>query len=239
MYCKNTYRRGNELLITTTRCRAFTLSEVLLVLTVIGVVAALTIPTLIQKIGNDQTVARLKKFYSTLAQATTSIAAENGGAIELSSIFSGNGGNTSSDHINVMNAFASKFNIIKNCGAGYGCFGNNMYKKLDGNNWQIIDTYADKAKAILADGSTLWVEDTNGNCNSDYGDGPIDASVCALMGIDINGNSPPNTFGKDTFWFYVAKNGVYPRGTFNDGTECSNSGTGCAAKVLTEGVLNY
>ncbi|MDR1327709.1 MAG: prepilin-type N-terminal cleavage/methylation domain-containing protein, partial [Heliobacteriaceae bacterium] len=43
---------------------AFTLSEVLITLGIIGVVAALTMPSLITKYEKQVTVTRLKKFYS-------------------------------------------------------------------------------------------------------------------------------------------------------------------------------
>jgi prepilin-type N-terminal cleavage/methylation domain-containing protein len=48
---------------------AFTLAEVLITLGIIGVVAAMTIPTLMAKINERQTVTRLKKAYSTLSNA--------------------------------------------------------------------------------------------------------------------------------------------------------------------------
>lgn len=48
---------------------AFTLAEVLITLGIIGVVAALTIPTLIQKHNNHVVETRLKHFYSTFNQA--------------------------------------------------------------------------------------------------------------------------------------------------------------------------
>ncbi len=41
---------------------AFTLAEVLITLGIIGVVAAMTLPTLIQKNNNSVVEARLKKF---------------------------------------------------------------------------------------------------------------------------------------------------------------------------------
>ena len=56
----------------------FTLAEVLITLGIIGVVAALTIPTLIQKQTNAFTEASLKKFYSTFNQAIKASVEENG-----------------------------------------------------------------------------------------------------------------------------------------------------------------
>ena len=48
---------------------AFTLAEVLITLGIIGIVAAMTLPTLIQKNNNKVVVTRLKKFYSVFNQA--------------------------------------------------------------------------------------------------------------------------------------------------------------------------
>ena len=48
---------------------AFTLAEVLITLGIIGIVAAMTIPTLIQKNFEKQTVAKLRETQSILSQA--------------------------------------------------------------------------------------------------------------------------------------------------------------------------
>ncbi len=58
--------------------KGFTLSEVLITIGIIGVVAALTIPNLIVKYQEKQTVTRFKWVYSTLANAFTMAVAENG-----------------------------------------------------------------------------------------------------------------------------------------------------------------
>ena len=62
------------------KCFAFTLAEVLITLVIIGVIAAITVPSLINKTNNQETVSRLKKAYSTMSQATNMIIAENGPA---------------------------------------------------------------------------------------------------------------------------------------------------------------
>lgn len=56
-------------LCTNKRLLGFTLAEVLITLGIIGVVAALTLPSVIQNYQKKVTVERLKKSYSTLAQA--------------------------------------------------------------------------------------------------------------------------------------------------------------------------
>lgn len=49
--------------------KAFTLAEVLITLGIIGVVAALTLPTLIEEHQKKVTVTRLKAFNSIMSQA--------------------------------------------------------------------------------------------------------------------------------------------------------------------------
>ena len=51
---------------------AFTLAEVLITLGIIGIVAAITLPSLIQNYQKKETVAKLKRVYSVLQQATLS-----------------------------------------------------------------------------------------------------------------------------------------------------------------------
>ncbi len=53
----------------TKKKNAFTLAEVLITLGIIGVVAAMTLPALIQKNNNRVVETRLQKFYSTINQA--------------------------------------------------------------------------------------------------------------------------------------------------------------------------
>lgn len=50
--------------------KGFTLAEILITLGIIGVVAALTINSIVVNYQKNQTVAKLKKVYSTLKQAT-------------------------------------------------------------------------------------------------------------------------------------------------------------------------
>lgn len=56
----------------------FTLAEVLITLGIIGVVAALTIPTLINKYQKQAVAAQVKKFYTNMSQAIKLSEVENG-----------------------------------------------------------------------------------------------------------------------------------------------------------------
>ena len=48
------------------KAKAFTLSEVLITLGIIGIIAAMTLPSLVGRYQEKVTVTRLKKYYSIL-----------------------------------------------------------------------------------------------------------------------------------------------------------------------------
>lgn len=58
--------------------KAFTLAEVLITLAIIGVVAAMTLPALIQKRTNTEVESKLKKIYTTMNQAILMSELDNG-----------------------------------------------------------------------------------------------------------------------------------------------------------------
>lgn len=223
--------------------RGFTLSEVLLVLVIIGVVAALTIPVLLQKASNAQYVVKLKKTYSLLSQVYIMIVADNGGDI-LPVFSSGDTG------VNAMNAFASKMNTIKNCGSGTGCFYSSALKTLNGNVGPVnLDASWNGAygKVILSDGTMVMINSINSSCAASAdgaGTGPLQSATCGVVSVDVNGASGPNMRGRDFFYFWITKSGIYPRGNY-DGYTCSVtpgdaiSSQGCAAKILQEGTMDY
>ena len=58
--------------------KAFTLAEILITLGIIGIVAAMTLPAIIQKNNERATVARVKKIYSVMNQAILRSELDNG-----------------------------------------------------------------------------------------------------------------------------------------------------------------
>uniref|UniRef100_UPI0040289A2A prepilin-type N-terminal cleavage/methylation domain-containing protein n=1 Tax=Candidatus Scatousia sp. TaxID=3085663 RepID=UPI0040289A2A len=59
------------------RYKAFTLAEVLITLGIIGIVASMTLPTLVGKYKKVQTISQLKKTYTVLNQAFRHSEADN------------------------------------------------------------------------------------------------------------------------------------------------------------------
>src|SRR5574344_801391 len=58
--------------------QAFTLAEVLIVLGIIGIVASMTIPTLMNKVAKQEYVTALRKFYSTQMNGWAQLLADEG-----------------------------------------------------------------------------------------------------------------------------------------------------------------
>lgn len=219
----------------------FTLSEVLLVLSVIGVVAALTIPTLIQKMADEQNKTAWKKIYSTLSQATISLMNDNGGSMKC---LCGDC-TTLYQHQCMMDKYAQYLNYIKKCNGGtiYGvCFSGSGYPYIDnlfllnGTTHLQINSYVPylgdtNSGLILSNGSMVTFNANTPNCITTTEGIP---NMCGSINVDVNGLKGPNTIGKDIFAVNVQESGIKPvgAGTYYNTCSTSSTGFGCAAEYL-------
>ena len=220
--------------------RAFTLAEVLITLGIIGVVASITIPSLMQNTENRQLEAGLKKGASVIGQALNMYQAENGEPIKP---------NIGTGQLKPL--IIKYFSILKDCGSGYSdadtaCIKNygdadknsTTYKNFTGTSSIDLNRF-DDGQFILTDGSLILIENNN---NLDGTPGMI------FISVDVNGyNKRPNRLGQDLFMFQIDNNGkLFPMGakgtTFYSESDayCSNSsnnqnnGAGCTYKALSD-----
>ena len=219
----------------------------MITLVIVGVIAAITVPTLIAKYTEQQTVTKKKKFYSEISQAYNAAIAKNGPPETWKWVNSGAGSE------DIMNILAPHLRIMNRCGAGGSkdkCFGNVTYKTLNPTvNWAVNpSTYQGYSASRLDNGFVFWIL-SRGNCNINEGAGK-QQYICANIGVDINGYKKPNALGKDTFYFYITKYGVVPIGTkgatlFPLDTYCKLSSTtdrngyACTAWIITNGNMDY
>ena len=177
---------------------AFTLAEVLITLGIIGVVAALTLPTIITKYQKQETATKLKKVYTILQQAVRAAEVDN----EALKYWEFRDGNNFFDtymksHLRVLTDYKNTrfpteyapqcLNLNKTNCLGYG---------------ELRD--ANTRKVILSDGTLLSFQ------------------VCPLQGgqkigviivTDINGFKKPNRYGRDLFLLTIQPEfGVVPYG---------------------------
>ena len=117
-------------------CGAFTLAEVLVTLGIIGVVSAMTVPTLMQNYQRQSYVTQLHKTYNEFSQALLRYQTDRN-AINLAEA-----GLTSQDAVN--NFITTYFKNVKECDAMNNCFASS-YKGLDGST---IDNYKVDVKSM-------------------------------------------------------------------------------------------
>ena len=211
----------------------FTLAEVLITLGIIGVVAAMTMPSLIANHREKETVVRLKKAYSTLSNAYIGVLNEYGDPSTWDV--------ESWDDVALM--FSKYMKNVKICKLGAkGCFASVDRKDLLNNT---VDNIGGSAAIVINDGTIVGFDsqvEIEEALNGDF----------FQFEVDINGDKLPNRWGVDTFTFNVTKDKVTPRGgadTHARQLMCNPSsdtttagwwnGSGCSAWVIQMENMDY
>ncbi len=214
---------------------AFTLAEVLITLGIIGVVAAMTLPSLIADHREKQTVVQLKKVYSTLSNAYLSALNEYGppGDWELPDR------GVSGAGLKFMEKFGKFLQITKLCPKGDDSCYPKRITSISGtvSNSDTLETNI-AAHFVLPNGSAVALKVWQNNC-------VLDNDICAFFEVDVNGFQKPNQYGKDLFRFYVTPKTIIPYGsptwaggqTFDN--TCLSGGSGCTGWVLINENMDY
>lgn len=213
---------------------AFTLSEVLITLAVVGIIAAITLPSVINKYKEQETVSKVKKFYSTMSQAYMLSVKDNSYPNEW------HVGNryTSKVAKQIATYLKPYLKISKDCGVNSGCLNYKKNIKLlkGSSHTQNYDTSPNYYKIILSDGSYIWWRGSDDTwCDSIKGE---ISNVCVIMWTDINGGKEPNTLGKDIFYGFITIGGVKSTYT-NDDCNLNGNGWSCLNYILQNGNMDY
>ena len=219
---------------------AFTLAEVLITLGIIGVVAAMTLPTVINETENKQLEAALKKSFSALSQVTLRVVNEDlGGVIDANSAWA------------LREYFVKYYNGAKICsgkdttngcptpGIGFCTFMQQTYKTYNGKTNAAC--VGNDAITNTVDGTTVYFDQPNWNAET-----PEAVANKIIMVIDVNGwQKRPNKLGHDMFPFEITSKGrLSPMGAedtlYTEETDCSltstahTNGYGCTRKALID-----
>lgn len=161
--------------------KAFTLSEVLITLGIIGVVAALTMPAVIANYQKQETVSRLQKVYSVLSQAVKQ-AELNEGEIKY--------WNFSLPPENFYKTYIKPYITVSQEFINSDPPFDISYKCLNGRICNTYGSYSNKSvpKIILNDGSMIIFDFLGNNYE--------------VILTDINGYKKPNTWGKRYVCFF-------------------------------------
>ena len=230
------------------RIFAFTLAEVLITLGIIGIVAAMTLPVLIQKYNKIVWYTQFRKAATQLEQALKLYQIDHGCEGDISGC--GNRNHFGSLWLpmqvpNFVDDLAKYFNttvLINDNNSNDVCNydqnpvkGESLYNDLCINDIGMEGNYA-----FITNNGTLYnfaLDDAAGNASA----------------MDVNGpNKGPNEYGRDIFVFYlkydpdypVTQNGIVWGGDSRyDRLPCNPKDVtdrdGCATKLLQEGKMNY
>ena len=237
----------------------FTLAEVLITIGIIGVVAAISMPTLISNSQKAEETAAFMKAYSMMNQAFGMIAADNS---DFQSALSPYG---EGDTMAFVELFSKKMKVARYCNdpdVANDCFSYSYttinrgaaVTKEHANPMSLVNN-----AYITQDGISYQFTIVNPNCIDSYLDGKNETNggdptsglwfSCGIAAVDVNGPKVgPARYGRDLFFFVVSKNGVYPFGKGmtkakmdeDCNTESSpNGGVACGLKILTDGSMDY
>lgn len=219
------------------KLKAFTLAEVLITLAVIGIVASMTIPALMNSTDNKQLEVAWKKAYVSLAAFQKDLQKDN----ELPIL---------STDLNKESRFRDYFSISKYCtqpqaqgcwhttGSWYTLAGKTVANNMDLGGRGFI---TNDGAMYLVYGA---VGGTNCTAKGAVSYSGFSSRDCWLLMVDVNGKKGPNTNGRDIFGVEMLEDQIIPlgnSGSFLTNTNyCNNTNTstwytyglGCSQKAI-------
>lgn len=246
--------------------KAFALVEVLVTLGIIGIVAAMTLPGIINDYKEKELITRLKVAYSELDSALKAATIDYGTVDSW--------GNNAAERATKAEGILPKYlKILKKCEKSnnssivskVGCLGSNYRSMSSSTVGGSTSVYLGSNNAfLLINGITFYMKGSGDrNCSASTRKYNADISSnkenwlesCFDLFVDLNGPKRPNTSSIDWFSFYVLTDGIVPTGTqgsdkwswvLNFSTQCLGSGvyspenqTNCTAWVLVNENMDY
>lgn len=219
--------------VTKKRKLAFTLAEVLITLGIIGIVAAITIPQLVNNYKAKRLRTQFLKSYSTIQQAFKEMEADDV--------------STDPTTYNTLEYYKTFMNYLQapmDCGIGDNKYLPCVYMRdFSSKDYKPYKTYDGKTNAsmILFDDGQIALQDGTLLLFENYA-----PRMRVFVSVDLNGyNNKPNRWGYDLFTFQLVDNQLKAMGdtgtTYTDlSTYCNvNSqdeynGIACAKKALSD-----
>ncbi len=189
----------------------FTLAEVLITLGIIGVVAAMTMPTLIAKIQNNILKNQFKRTYSVITNAFARVELDLGYKPECYYDMNGNNGSLSECNV-LLNQLEKELKVAKVCennALKNGCLPKSSYlgyeNVMKNNNPDMSDDDLNKLPQMIGCG---FKKNSMENFYRSVvlNDGTIIVyhnNWPKLFAVDINGQKKPNKWGYDLYVFDV------------------------------------
>lgn len=238
-----TIKKENKM-ISKSKRKALTLTEVLISIGIIGVISAITIPALLTNSNEAKLKLAWKHDFNLLRDAFDKSLFSYGG--KFAGVCSGGPLDTELDCI--ASKFTNNLTIVRTCGpTDTGTESECLYSTsstlrfLDGspNN----DAWYAKV-FTLNNGSIVWVG-AMGLTLCDSHPNNTNVNACGGFFTDVNGLKGPNVLGRDVFGGWITNEGLLPWGALDqnntaaplynkDSCSATNEGWGCALKALSD-----
>ncbi len=178
--------------------KAFTLTELLVALGIVGAIAALSIPSLMNSINKRIYATQLKSFVGSVQQlAVDQMLQHKTKDLELT------------DFKSAAILQSSTFDAAQVCSdttTNTDCWKNTEYATIDDPSTK--ETRVTYASARLKNGMTvMYSYRPNTGTKINAGKPNEDYSIGEIL-VDLNGDDAPNIYGRDFFSFYISKRGV-------------------------------
>lgn len=207
---------------------AMTLSEVLLTISIIGVVAALTMASLSNKFNELKNLASLKKIYTVLNQVTMFV------MLDKSSPNYWGFDEYSQDSSQLAYSYYKPyFKVVRECSNQAGCW-HYPTKFLSGQIYmrraqfyQYMFTLVDGMNILM----NIYPKEV---IISEFGVNVEKDSLVFI--VDVNGDVWPNQIGRDIFAFVLNGDEIVPSGKDNS-YNCNRAASGltCTSRVINDG----
>ena len=186
---------------------AFTMAEVLITLGIIGIVAAMTLPSLIANYRKKVIVTQLKRTYTVLSQAVERSIADYGdpSGWGLEGYFKTQ--NTQENQQYIIENFTRTYIVpylAKLQKSEWGAFKDFGYTKIQESESSSMHYTTRKGYMLaLNDGTIMQVSLSTQNYGGPDEEDRDDRLMDVIIIADVNGKRGPNTAGKDLFLFKI------------------------------------
>lgn len=202
--------------------KAFTLAEVLITLLIIGVIAAIVVPNLINDSKEVEFKVAAKKAYAEISQVINQMKLDKG----TLSTYIGNS-------VSLKPDFMNYFSVLKDGGVtglvNCNVDPSQVYKSLMGG--PVAGWVGGEGQFVTNDGMFINIQNSG--------------SAMIMFAVDVNGyQKGPNVYGKDVFVFQLLNDKLVPMGAngtwYTAPTNCNRTtdsvtqGIGCAVYMLQD-----
>ena len=227
--------------------KAFTLAETLITLTILGVIATITIPQLKTNVQEKVTVAKVSNTFKLLEDSYRLARMRYGDmkkwGLETAVCNKSDPNARYCDSTSNPSSYIAMQKLLGDVVDEYGSL-RTPFSYLSGES-RGTQTYYFRLKNGAWVGS-LWVE--NPRCTTNFG---VIKNYCGDFTVDINGADGPNRVGRDKFVFIATKDHIIPLGAkgfdtvrpvkthCNMKSTASYNGYGCTAWVIYKKNMDY